>query len=122
MALLHLEPLPSRTTRGDVLRFLCEQGGLDRGQVGRIDLHGRTQSEAHAALLSFLHRAQAAGARFVLVITGKGLAGGGILREQVPRWLNQPPNRGRVLAFDYAQAQHGGMGALYVLLKRQLDA
>lgn len=42
MALLHLEPLSSRTAKGDVLRFLCEQGGLDRAQVGRIDLQGRT--------------------------------------------------------------------------------
>ena len=38
----------------------------------RIDLHGRTQSEAHAALLRFLRRAQAKGAKTVLVITGKG--------------------------------------------------
>jgi DNA-nicking Smr family endonuclease len=31
----------------------------------RIDLHGRTQSEAHAALLSFLCKAQSDGAKFV---------------------------------------------------------
>jgi superfamily I DNA and/or RNA helicase len=42
MALLHLEPLSSRTRKGDLLRFLCEQGGLDRGAVGRIDIHGRS--------------------------------------------------------------------------------
>ena len=37
----------------------------------------------------------------MLIITGKGLMkeDGGVLRQQVPRWLNQPPNRGRVLAF-----------------------
>src|SRR5262245_4893182 len=41
---------------------------LARGTVeidGRLDLHGRTQSEAHAALLRFLRRAQADGAKFV---------------------------------------------------------
>src|SRR5438132_1627550 len=42
MALIHLEPLSSRTTKGDLLRFLCEVGGLSRGQVGRIDIQGRT--------------------------------------------------------------------------------
>jgi hypothetical protein len=42
MALLHLEPLSARTSRGDLLRFLCEHGGLDRAHVGRIDVHGRT--------------------------------------------------------------------------------
>ncbi len=59
----------------------------------------------------------------MLVITGKGLMkeDGGVLRQQVPRWLNQSPNRGRVLAFDYAQQKHGGMGALYVLLKRRRE-
>src|SRR3954471_17795432 len=41
MALIQLEPLPPRTTKADVLRFLAEQGGLDRRLVGRIDLHGR---------------------------------------------------------------------------------
>ena len=98
---------------------------LRRGRLpidGRLDLHGMTQAAASVRLEEFLARAQSAGKRCVLVITGKGLAGGGILREQVPRWLNQSPNRGRVLAFDYAQAQHGGMGALYVLLKRRRDA
>jgi DNA-nicking Smr family endonuclease len=97
---------------------------LSRGRLpieGRLDLHGMTQAAASVRLEEFLARAQSAGKRCVLVITGKGLAGGGILREQVPRWLNQSPNRGRVLAFDYAQAQHGGMGALYVLLKRRRD-
>src|SRR5262249_8116178 len=44
-----------------------------RGETGpRLDLHGRTLSEAHAALLRFLHRAQGEGAKIVLVITGKG--------------------------------------------------
>jgi DNA-nicking Smr family endonuclease len=97
---------------------------LRRGKLpidGRLDLHGMTQAAAVERLAEFIAGAQSAGKRCVLVITGKGLAGGGILREQVPHWLNQPPNRGRVLAFDYAQAQHGGMGALYVLLKRRRE-
>jgi DNA-nicking Smr family endonuclease len=100
---------------------------LRRGQLpidGRLDLHGLTQREAAERLAEFIAGGEAAGKRCLLVITGKGLArdGGGILREQVPRWLNQPPNRPRVLAFDYARPQHGGMGALYVLLKRRREA
>ena len=99
---------------------------LSRGQLaieGRLDLHGLTQAAAAERLASFLGRAQGEGKRCVLVITGKGGSreGSGVLREQVPRWLNQPANRARVLAFDYARPRHGGEGALYVLLKRRRD-
>ena len=98
---------------------------LRRGRLpieGRLDLHGMTQAAAAGRLAAFIERAEAAGKRCVLVITGKGLASGGILRDQVPRWLNHAPNRARVLAFDYAQPQHGGAGALYVLLKRRRES
>ncbi|HEY1384220.1 MAG TPA: Smr/MutS family protein, partial [Dongiaceae bacterium] len=62
----------------------------------------------------------AAGKRNVLVVTGKGMTTSktGILRQAVPRWLNEPAFRALVLAFDYAEPQHGGEGALYVLIKR----
>jgi DNA-nicking Smr family endonuclease len=90
---------------------------------GRIDLHGKTQSEAHAALLGFLRRAQADGARFVLVITGKGGGPGssserGILKRQVPLWLRLPEFRLLVLAIEDAHVTHGGEGALYVRVRR----
>ena len=90
---------------------------------GRIDLHGRTQQQAHDALHDFLARAFAAGKRCVLVITGKGMTASksGVLKENVPRWLNEPSLRRAVLAFDYAEPQHGGEGALYVLLKRKRE-
>jgi DNA-nicking Smr family endonuclease len=90
----------------------------------RIDLHGRTQSEAHAALLRFLARAQASGARTVLVITGKGARardlGGerGVLKRQVPLWLRLPEFRAYVLGIEQAHITHGGEGALYVRLRR----
>jgi len=105
--------------------------GIDRRQAerfrkgklaieGKIDLHGRTQQDAHDDLLAFLRRAHAAGKRNVLVVTGKGMTTSktGILRQAVPRWLNEPAFRALVLAFDYAEPQHGGEGALYVLIKR----
>ncbi len=40
MPLLHLEPLPPRTSKGDLLALLTEAGRLDRRLVGRIDLNG----------------------------------------------------------------------------------
>ncbi len=85
----------------------------------RLDLHGLTQAEAHQRLASFLAAAQGRGNRCVLVITGRGARTGGTLRAMTPRWLDEPPNRSRVLAYAPAQLHHGGEGALYVLLRRR---
>ena len=89
----------------------------------RIDLHGMTQTEAHAALRSLLQRSQANGAKFVLVITGKGLPNPsinerGVLRRQVPLWLALPEFRRYVAGFGVAHPGHGGEGALYVRLRK----
>jgi DNA-nicking Smr family endonuclease len=91
---------------------------LKRGRraiEARLDLHGMTQDEAHGALDAFIARAEKSGLRCVLVITGRS----GVLRQAVPRWLNETPNRGRLLAFAEAQPRHGGAGALYLLLRRR---
>jgi len=97
---------------------------------GRLDLHGKTQSEAHAALLRFLRRSQRDGAKLVLIVTGKGTrretanrsdhgeAERGVLRRQVPLWLALPEFRPFVVAFEDAHVFHGGEGALYVRLRR----
>ncbi len=100
---------------------------LRRGRLtitARLDLHGLTQEKAHRRLDGFLADAQMAGHRCVLIITGKGErdGGSGVLRREVPRWLNQAPNRARVVAIESAQPRDGGAGALYVLLRRARDA
>jgi DNA-nicking Smr family endonuclease len=111
-----LAPLPRR-----------ERQRLARGVADidtRIDLHGLTQAQAHTALKRFLRRAQADGAKFALVITGKGarFAAGdgerGLLKRQVPLWLRLPEFRDLIVGFDDAHAAHGGEGALYVRLRR----
>lgn len=89
----------------------------------RIDLHGMTQAQAHAALLRFLRRAQDDGALLALVITGKGARGrsgdaAGVLRRQVPLWLKLSEFSAFVVGFSPAAAAHGGEGALYVRLRR----
>jgi DNA-nicking Smr family endonuclease len=107
-----LAPL-DRRTRQKIVRGRQE---ID----GRIDLHGLTQAQAHAALLRFLRGAQAKGGRVVLVITGKGAPTGerGVLRRQVPLWLALPDLRDCVVGFDAAAVGHGGDGALYVRLRK----
>jgi DNA-nicking Smr family endonuclease len=97
----------------------------------RIDLHGRTQSKARAALRAFLITAQSRGHRFVKVITGKGGARDpdeapfdlygqprrGVLRELVPAWLAEPDLRAFVVSYTTAGRGHGGSGALYVQIR-----
>jgi DNA-nicking Smr family endonuclease len=85
----------------------------------RLDLHGLDQDRARAALHGFLLRAQAVGARAVLVITGKGFQGDGVLRRRTPEWLADPALRGVVAGVSEAHRRHGGEGALYVALKRK---
>lgn len=102
---------------------------ITRGQVdidAAIDLHGMTQPEAHAALIGFLRARAASGARLVLVVTGKGrprLSAGpgetGVLRRAVPQWLRADELRGIVMGFEEAGLPHGGLGALYVRLRRR---
>ncbi len=95
---------------------------LERGLVSidaRVDLHGMTQEEAHRHLALLLAHHQRQGARCILVITGMGeRTTGGVLRRMTPRWLNEPANAARVIAYSPAQRRHGGEGALYVLLRR----
>jgi len=106
-------------------RRLKQRVARGREEIGaRIDLHGMTQSEAHAALVRFLRRAQADGARMALVVTGKGTGrtGGdserGVLKRQVPLWLALPEFRLLIVGFEDAHVGHGGQGALYVRLRR----
>lgn len=106
------------------------------GQVeieARIDLHGMRQDEAHAALIGFLHRCQAKGQRWVLVITGKGKImphaddgpfdmtaprERGVLKRNVPRWLDMADLRPLVVSYTTAAIHHGGEGALYIHLRK----
>ncbi len=123
-------PLPA-AGRGDPDLTHGRAAGLDRrtqtrmrrGQIdieARIDLHGMTQEQAHRALHAFLRGSRDADRRAVLVITGKGRGSGeGVLRDAVPRWLNEDSIRPMIRAFSHAAPKHGGEGALYVLLKRR---
>lgn len=99
----------------------------------RIDLHGMRQEEAHTALRAFVQRCVGSGKRWVLVITGKGKPTSaddddspyerrerGVLRRNVPRWLEEPDLRQLVVSYTTAAIAHGGEGALYVHLRTRL--
>ncbi len=93
--------------------------------TARIDLHGMTMDQAHQNLINFIANSQSQVHRCVLVITGKGSSAtkhwwekSGILKEQVPRWLEEPAIRPRINSYTQAMPKHGGGGALYVFIRK----
>ena len=83
-----------------------------------LDLHGFILEKAFEKLKKFLYTQSQAGSRCVLVVTGKGLDGRGVLRAELPKWLNHAEIRGLILSFSKACPKDGGSGAFYILLKR----
>ena len=101
---------------------ISTQRRIRRGQAeieARLDLHGHTQDSAWRALVTFLALSRADGMRCVLVITGKGRLGTGVLRARFLDWLSGPELRDLVSGFSAAHVRHGGDGAFYVMLRRE---
>jgi DNA-nicking Smr family endonuclease len=106
---------------------------LRRGLIepdARIDLHGMTQGPAHRTLFTWLTAAHRRGHRLVLVITGKGnpkndenapwmMSDHGVLKQMVPRWLNEAELKVLIAHVRPAHARHGGDGALYIYLRKR---
>jgi len=105
---------------------------MRKGQVepdAKIDLHGMTEAAAHRSLMRFLEGARARGNRLILVVTGKGnprkaesvawmQSPHGVLKQMVPRWLNEPDAAALIASTRPAHIRHGGDGALYVYLRK----
>ncbi len=85
--------------------------------VRTLDLHGRTAQRAFVALSQFLRSAQADRVRCVEVITGRGSGeAGGVLRRELPLWLNLPDLRPLVLGLTHSHAANPG--AVRILLRK----
>ncbi len=101
-------------------------GGWDRRMSkGRLvpdrtlDLHGFTRDVAHDILTGAIRDAALDGQRVLLVVTGKsGGEGRGVIRAQLPHWLEAPALRSYIAALRPAHPRHGGGGAWYVILRR----
>jgi len=113
----------------------------DIGIEAKLDMHGMTQKEAFMALAGFITAQTRAGARNLLVITGKGRGRGkafcplseheantmpseigmndGVLKKSLQSWLENLPEAARILALRPAAIKHGGGGAFYVILRRK---
>ena len=118
-----------------------EFGGIDKATLRRfkreefpveatLDLHGLTEDEAFEKVDNFVPLCFSQGKRCVVIITGKGLAvhenddiftTKGVLKRQVPQWLNMSRLRALILVYKHPSERLGGSGALYILLRRNKD-
>ena len=82
-----------------------------------LDLHQKTVKEAQQAVFQLFQNARAKNWRCVLISHGKGQrsATPGRLKSYVARWLVDHPD---VIAYSSAQRHHGGVGSVYVLVKK----
>jgi DNA-nicking Smr family endonuclease len=114
---------PAKPTR-PVVSTVANRGGEKRVRRGKLeiggilDLHGHTQDSGREALDRFIRSARRRGDRTVVVITGVGRTGEGVLKRRLPEWLNTSELRPIVAGFAQAHRMHGGAGAYYVFLKR----
>jgi len=96
---------------------------LGRYQVdARLDLHRKSVVETRREIQGFIKECRRHGIRTVLVSHGRGRhekALGNILKTYLATWL---PNIDEVQAFHSAQPAHGGLGAIYVLLRKSEES
>lgn len=135
----HTRPSPKPDASID--RRMQRQIATGRQEVDRsVDLHGMTQDRAFATLKRTVEGAIKRGDKTLLVVTGKGGKRfnqldatpaayrtradfeqlGGVLRRMVPLWLEGPELKPFIQSYGTASPDHGGDGALYVILRRRM--
>jgi DNA-nicking Smr family endonuclease len=121
-------PPPRAAPRADIAVGVAPAGldgrrwkELRRGRIRPerlLDLHGRRAQDAHDAVRRFLADAVADGLRCVAIVTGKGSSTeGGVLRRELPHWLNAADLRPLLLGAAHPHAANPG--AVHLLLRRR---
>ena len=116
-----LPPRPGITLDGTWDRKL-RSGSIQPDRI--VDLHGLNLDGAWRAIDLALERAEAAGDRVLLLITGHHRPGEppvqrGRIRAAVHDWLAVSRHAGRIAAVRGAHPRHGGGGSLYIVLRRR---
>jgi DNA-nicking Smr family endonuclease len=86
-----------------------------------LDLHGFSQEDAMQQVEQFLVGSATKSLRHVLIVHGRGAGSPGgvpVLKRTLTQALNHKRLRKRVLAFCTALQRDGGIGAIYVLLRK----
>ena len=93
-----------------------------------LDLHGCSLMESKRLVLEFINNNFMSQNRLVLIISGKGKRlsvadgweGVGILKKNIPCWLNSVTLAKKIVWFDHAPPSKGGKGAFLIYLKKAI--
>lgn len=112
---------------GDLSRMNSTmQKSISKGKYqidAKIDLHRYSRDKAYIILMDFLNASYKKKYRMLLIITGKGLNSSDqsfTIKESFFRWIKTWEMENNLLYVNYAHKKHGGKGAFYLLLERQL--
>ena len=95
---------------------------INKGKVkpdGILDLHGYKLKDAKITLQKYIVNAYEEKVRTILIITGKGQNSTGILKKEVPLWLNDKMLASLLINYKNAPKNLGGEGALLVRIKNK---
>ena len=95
---------------------------IDQGKVkpdGVLDLHGYKLKDARIILQKYIVNAYEENVRNVLIITGKGQNNAGVLKKEVPTWLNDEKLTKLLVNYKIAPKFFGGEGALLLRIKNK---
>ncbi len=88
---------------------------------GQLDLHGLTQEEARNTVEEFIVQMSRFRSCCVKIIHGRGINSPNdraVLKESLQRWLSTRRMSRHVVAYASAPLNDGGVGAVYILLRR----
>ena len=86
---------------------------------GILDLHGYRLNTAKVILHNYIINAYEKKIRNILIITGKGRNNAGVLKKEVPLWLNDKTLIDLLINYETAPNKFGGDGALLVRIKNK---
>ena len=86
---------------------------------GILDLHGYRLQAAKIILHNYIVDAYENKIRNILIITGKGHKNTGVLKKEVPLWLNDETLIDLLINYETAPNKFGGEGALLVRIKNK---
>jgi DNA-nicking Smr family endonuclease len=89
-----------------------------------LDLHGMRSEQAREAVERFVRDRRTKGDRVLVIVHGRGRnspAGQSVLRGELAAWISEGVAGNHVDAFLTAPPDHGGEGAMSVLLAQPHD-